>query len=109
MKVGLDGMAYRGPDGQGIWDRAGVALGHRRLSIIDLSPAGAQPFHNEEAGLHITFNGEIYNYRELRRVLEGHGFIFHSQSDTEVILAAYAHYGGWMRAAFPRNVRLCAL
>ena len=93
MRTGLDGMAYRGPDGQGVWSHEGVALGHRRLSIIDLSSAGAQPFHDLEAGLHITFNGEIYNYRELRHLLETHGFVFHSQSDTEVILAAYTHFG----------------
>ena len=89
----LDAMAYRGPDARGIWADRRVVLGHRRLSIIDLSDAGAQPMHDGANGLHITFNGEIYNYQELRRDLERQGYRFHSRTDTEVILGAYHVYG----------------
>lgn len=89
----LDATAYRGPDARGIWKGSQVLLGHRRLSIIDLSDAGTQPMHDATNGLHITFNGEIYNYRELRRDLAEHGYRFHTNTDTEVILAAYHVYG----------------
>jgi asparagine synthase (glutamine-hydrolysing) len=86
-------IAHRGPDGDGCWRGAGDAVGlvHRRLAIIDLSPAAAQPMHGG-AGLTITYNGEIYNYRELRDSLRG-GWDFRSSSDTECILAAYAAHG----------------
>lgn len=90
-----DAMERRGPDGAGYW-RSGdhrVALGHRRLAIIDLSPNGHQPMELSGAGLHITFNGEIYNYRELRSELEQYGRVFRTDSDTEVILQAYAQFG----------------
>ncbi len=90
----LDAISYRGPDARGIWQHDQVVLGHRRLSIIDLSEAGTQPLHAQEHGLHITFNGEIYNYRELRRDLEARGYRFHTSTDTEAILAAYHVYGG---------------
>jgi asparagine synthase (glutamine-hydrolysing) len=93
MKQVLEKLAYRGPDGHGIWKSDKVLLGHRRLSIIDLSPAGAQPFVNEQLGLAITFNGEIYNFQEIRSRLASAGYIFRSRSDTEVILCAYDHYG----------------
>ena len=87
VRAMLDSMAYRGPDGQGIHCNGPVCLGHRRLSIIDLA-GGAQPMDN---GRHVlTFNGEIYNYRELRALLEEEGFRFRTASDTEVLLAAYA-------------------
>jgi asparagine synthase (glutamine-hydrolysing) len=89
----LDAISYRGPDARGLWHDERVVLGHRRLSIIDLSEAGTQPMHDRSGGLHITFNGEIYNYRELRRDLEAQGYCFHSSTDTEVILAAYCIYG----------------
>jgi asparagine synthase (glutamine-hydrolysing) len=89
----LDRMAYRGPDAKGVWSVPQVLLGHRRLSIIDLSDAGTQPLHDLEHDLHITFNGEIYNYRELRKELEARGYRFHTGTDTEVILAAYYVYG----------------
>jgi asparagine synthase (glutamine-hydrolysing) len=85
-------MANRGPDGEGIWDGGWVALGHRRLSIIDLSDAGAQPMHDPELGLHVVFNGCIYNYQSLRRELEPE-YRFHSTSDTEVVLKAYDRWG----------------
>ena len=86
-------MADRGPDGYGIWARGPVALGHRRLSIIDLSAAGSQPMVDSALGLTVVFNGCIYNYQELRAELEGHGYRFFSTSDTEVIGKAYAQWG----------------
>ena len=80
-----DQMAASGPDGHGEWFSADgrVALGHRRLAIIDLSEGGAQPMQSADGQLVITFNGEIYNYRELRRELETQGHVFRSDSDTE--------------------------
>jgi asparagine synthase (glutamine-hydrolysing) len=86
-------LAPRGPDGAGLWSRDGVGLAHRRLSIIDLSPAGAQPMVDPVLGLAIAFNGLIYNYKELRHELEGAGYAFTSTSDTEVLLKAYHHWG----------------
>jgi len=90
-----DHMAARGPDGVGEWISADrrVGFGHRRLSIIDLSPTGAQPMFNEDKSLAIIFNGEIYNYRALRADLEKRGERFRSQSDTEVILRLYEQRG----------------
>src|SRR5215475_6276672 len=90
-----DHMAARGPDGKGEWisDGGRIALGHRRLSIIDLSETGAQPMASADGNLLVTFNGEIYNYRALRRDLEAKGRIFRSQSDTEVLLHLYAERG----------------
>jgi asparagine synthase (glutamine-hydrolysing) len=88
-------MSHRGPDGEGyaLYDSpsASIGLGHRRLSIIDLTAAGSQP--QSFQSLHITFNGEIYNYAEIRKQLEEKGHQFHSHSDTEVILHAYAEWG----------------
>lgn len=88
-------LAHRGPDDQGIWeDSAGrVVLGHRRLSIIDLSPAGHQPMLAENAGFAISFNGEIYNYADIRAELETQGESFASTSDTEVLLKGYTRWG----------------
>jgi len=88
-------MANRGPDDQGLWEDANgcVALGHRRLSILDLSKAGAQPMSLKNAGLWIVYNGEIYNYLELKKKLESMGHRFTSSGDTEVILAAYNQWG----------------
>ncbi len=83
---------HRGPDGAGVHVQGPVALAHRRLSIIDLE-AGAQPLANEDHTIWITFNGEIYNYRELRRTLEDRGHRFRTQSDTEVIVHAYEEWG----------------
>jgi asparagine synthase (glutamine-hydrolysing) len=90
-----DRMAARGPDGAGLWLDPGrrVGFGHRRLSIIDLSETGAQPMLLPEKNLVITFNGEIYNYRELRAGLEARGCRFRSQCDTEVLLHLYAEQG----------------
>ncbi len=86
-------MAPRGPDGSGIVARGPTALGHRRLKIIDLSEKAAQPMTDPELGLTIAFNGCIYNYPELRRELEGAGYRFFSNGDTEVILKAYHRWG----------------
>ena len=88
-------MQHRGPDDQGTWrsDDGRVAFGHRRLAIIDLSPAGHQPMHDRSGRLTLTFNGEIYNYLELRRELQKLGHSFRTASDTEVILEAYREWG----------------
>jgi asparagine synthase (glutamine-hydrolysing) len=86
-------MGSRGPDGSGRWTLDGVAFGHRRLKIIDLSEAGDQPMTDAELGVTIAFNGCIYNHRELRRELERDGYRFFSTSDTEVILKAYHRWG----------------
>jgi asparagine synthase (glutamine-hydrolysing) len=86
-------MVARGPDGSGVWSDGPRALGHRRLSIIDLSRRGAQPMVDPELGLTVVFNGCIYNYPALRAELEGHGYRFFSTSDTEVILKAYHRWG----------------
>lgn len=88
----LDAQRHRGPDGNGIFTEGPVSLGHLRLSIIDLSESGAQPMHYADRYV-ITYNGEVYNYRELRGELEAAGYHFNSTSDTEVILAAYAEWG----------------
>lgn len=82
---------HRGPDGEGYYHSDHIAMGHRRLKIIDLSNAASQPMEYQD--LVITFNGEIYNYPELKRILERDGYIFHTQSDTEVILASYKKWG----------------
>ncbi len=86
-------MTPRGPDASGAWSQGRVAFGHRRLKIIDLSEAGAQPMVDPELGLAIVFNGCVYNYKELRRELTGQGYRFFSHSDTEVLLKAYHHWG----------------
>ena len=93
--AGRDSMAHRGPDDAGVWWSADgrVGLGHRRLSIIDLSPAGHQPMQDVTGSLTIVFNGEIYNYRDLQQELISKGHTFRSHSDTEVILAAYLEWG----------------
>lgn len=95
LPLGRDAMTHRGPDDFGEWwsDCGRVGLAHRRLSILDLSPTGHQPMHMVDVGLSIIFNGEIYNFRELRHQLESLGYNFHSRSDTEVLLAAYAQWG----------------
>jgi asparagine synthase (glutamine-hydrolysing) len=86
-------LVPRGPDGQGSWSASRVAFGHRRLSVIDLTPHGAQPMVDNELGLTAAYNGCIYDYQELRAELEGHGYRFFSTSDTEVILKGYHHWG----------------
>lgn len=90
-----DAMIHRGPDSAGLWlsEDERIGLAHRRLAIIDLSPAGAQPMASADGRLRVVFNGEIYNYRALRAELEKEGCIFRSQSDTEVLLYLYAKRG----------------
>ena len=91
-------MAARGPDGKGKWVSSDgrLGFGHRRLSVIDLSAGGAQPMLNLDGSHVVTFNGEVYNYRELRRGLETKGYVFRSGSDTEVLLHLYAEKGDQM-------------
>ena len=85
-------IAHRGPDGEGVWAADGIGLVHRRIAIID--PAtGQQPMHSSHGALHVVFNGEIYNYRELRRSLESRGHRFRTHSDTEVLLHLYQERG----------------
>lgn len=87
-----DALSHRGPDGDGVWLHENVGLGHRRLSIIDPS-TGAQPMSNAAETIWITFNGEIYNYKELRQELSAKGYVFRTKSDTESILYAYEEWG----------------
>src|SRR4051795_12940923 len=82
-------MRSRGPDAAGYFAQGSLAFGHRRLSILDLSPSSQQPMMDNELGLGVVFNGCIYNFQELRADLEGKGYRFFSQGDTEVILKAY--------------------
>ncbi|MBS0418988.1 MAG: asparagine synthase (glutamine-hydrolyzing) [Proteobacteria bacterium] len=95
LKAGRDAMRHRGPDDTGEWwsPDTRVGLGHRRLAVIDLSPGGHQPMADPTGELQIVFNGEIYNFRELRQQLAAQGHAFRSESDTEVILAAYREWG----------------
>lgn len=88
-----DMLAHRGPDGVGLWHTIDVTFGHRRLSILDLSDNAKQPMSYADGRYHITFNGEIYNFLEIRAELEAKGYTFQSQSDTEVVLAAFAAWG----------------
>jgi asparagine synthase (glutamine-hydrolysing) len=89
----VEALVPRGPDGEGHWSSGRVAFGHRRLSVIDLSASGSQPMVDSELGLEAVFNGCIYDYKELRAELEGHGYRFFSTSDTEVLLKGYHHWG----------------
>ncbi|MCY1671446.1 amidotransferase 1, exosortase A system-associated [Novosphingobium sp. SL115] len=87
-----DAIAHRGPDGEGVWTAPGVGLGHRRLSIIDLA-GSPQPMASAEGDVMIVFNGEIYNFKDLRRELQALGAQFRTDGDTEVILQAWRHWG----------------
>lgn len=93
LKLMTDAIAHRGPDGEGHWIEGGVGLGHRRLAIIDLSPAGHQPMISADYRYVLSYNGEIYNFQELRTELQTLGYWFRSQSDSEVVLYALAHWG----------------
>jgi asparagine synthase (glutamine-hydrolysing) len=86
-------VAHRGPDGEGVRSHGPIGLAHRRLAIVDMSPAGAQPMSNPEGTLWIVYNGEIYNYLDERKGLEARGYQFRSRSDTEVLLYLYQEYG----------------
>lgn len=86
-------LYHRGPDSEGCFTDQYVSLGHRRLAIIDLSDNGAQPMFNDDKSLAIVFNGEIYNYKEIREILVNAGLTFFSDSDTEVLLKAYQYWG----------------
>ncbi|MFT3958435.1 MAG: asparagine synthase (glutamine-hydrolyzing) [Desulfovibrio sp.] len=92
VKAMTDRMSHRGPDGEGQWSKGPVCLGHRRLSIIDLS-GGGQPMHSADGQMTVTFNGEIYNYAELKEQLTALGGQFQTSSDTEVILEGYRIWG----------------
>lgn len=93
LKKMTDKIRHRGPDGEGQFVEGSLALGHRRLAIIDLSPAGHQPMQTKEGRYIITYNGEVYNFKEIRTELESMGHQFRSHSDTEVILEAYSAWG----------------
>jgi len=92
IRLVLSELAHRGPDGEGIFTRGNVTLGHRRLSVIDID-LGTQPMQSPDGLLCVTYNGEIYNYRELYRELAEKGYQFRTNSDTEVLLAAYREWG----------------
>lgn len=94
LQAMTDVLLHRGPDGEGFWinENASIGFGHRRLSIIDMSPSAAQPMWYADRFV-ITYNGELYNYIELKKLLQAKGFQFTNHSDTEVVLAAYAFYG----------------
>ena len=93
LKRMTDCVAHRGPDGEGHYAFGPVGLGHRRLSIIDLSDAGREPMLNEDGSVVLIFNGEIYNFKSLRAELEALGHRFHSKTDTEVLVHGYEEWG----------------
>ena len=101
-----DAIAHRGPDGEGHWIEGNVGLGHRRLAIIDLSPAGHQPMLSADHRYVLSYNGEVYNFRELRSELEAEGYWFRSRTDSEVVLNAI---GAWGMKALERFNGMFAL
>ena len=93
LKKMTDSISHRGPDGEGHWIEGNVGIGHRRLAIIDLSPAGHQPMISSGNRHLLSYNGEIYNFRELRIELEAKGYCFRSKTDSEVVLNALVEWG----------------
>src|SRR3989344_354327 len=92
LKRMADIISHRGPDGEGYYTNRNVMLASRRLSIIDLA-TGDQPIFNEDKSIAIVYNGEIYNFQELRKNLEGRGHRFYTNTDTETIVHSYEEYG----------------
>jgi len=92
VELMTDTLTHRGPDDDGYYVDGPIGLGFRRLSIIDLS-GGHQPMYDDDRAVYVVFNGEIYNYRELRQELETHGHVFRTKSDTEVIVHGYKQWG----------------
>src|SRR5215469_1392446 len=92
LKGMADAISHRGPDAEGFWTAPGIGLAHRRLSIIDLA-GGQQPLANEDGSVQVVFNGEIYNYRELRDGLLARGHVLRTSSDTEVLVHLYEELG----------------
>ena len=93
LKKMTDIISHRGPDGEGHWIEGNIGLGHRRLSIIDLSPAGNQPMVSNDQRFVLSYNGEIYNFKELRQELKEKSYSFRSHTDSEVVMNALAEWG----------------
>jgi asparagine synthase (glutamine-hydrolysing) len=93
LNLMTNALVHRGPDAGAVIERGVIALGHRRLAVIDLNERANQPMHDAASGAWIVFNGEIYNFAKIRRDLESRGIRFRTESDTEVILKAYAEFG----------------
>src|SRR5690349_17478176 len=106
IRAMTDAIAHRGPDSEGCFCDGPIGLGHRRLAIIDPSPAGHQPMLTQDGRFVLSYNGEVYNFNELRAELESLGHRFHSRTDTEVVLNALAEWG---TSAFSRFNGMFAL